>query len=83
MAIGAHAKRIAKIIVGFVLLIVGIILVPLPGPGWVIIFIALGVLANEFDWARRLRDKLKESVGKVRDAAFGSDNREKPPPPPR
>jgi len=32
----------------------GIILLPLPGPGWLIIFAGLGVLATEYEWARRL-----------------------------
>jgi uncharacterized protein (TIGR02611 family) len=33
---------------------VGIVLLPLPGPGWVIIFLGLGVWASEFRWAARL-----------------------------
>ncbi len=35
-------------------ILVGIVLLPLPGPGWVIIFAGLGLLAIEFVWARRL-----------------------------
>ena len=33
---------------------VGIVLLPLPGPGWVIIFVGLGIWASEFRWAARL-----------------------------
>ena len=29
-------------------------LVPLPGPGWLIVFLGLGILATEFAWAERL-----------------------------
>jgi uncharacterized protein (TIGR02611 family) len=31
----------------------GLVLVPLPGPGWLIVFAGLAVLATEFAWAAR------------------------------
>jgi uncharacterized protein (TIGR02611 family) len=31
-----------------------VVLLPLPGPGWVIIFVGLGIWASEFRWAARL-----------------------------
>lgn len=46
--------RIGVGIVGLVLLVVGIIAIPYPGPGWAIVFVGLAILATEFDWARRL-----------------------------
>lgn len=36
------------------MIVVGIVLLPLPGPGWVIIFAGLGLLATEYEWAQRL-----------------------------
>lgn len=53
-AIGRMAWKIAVSVVGFVIIVVGIILLPLPGPGWLIIFAGLGVWATEFEWASRL-----------------------------
>jgi len=41
-------------VVGVAIIAGGIVLLPLPGPGWVIIFLGLGVLASEFTWAKRL-----------------------------
>ena len=32
----------------------GIVLIPLPGPGWLIVFAGLAILATEFVWAERL-----------------------------
>lgn len=32
----------------------GIVLIPAPGPGWLIVFAGLGILATEFHWAHRL-----------------------------
>lgn len=39
---------------GSVVLVAGIILIPYPGPGWLVVFIGLAILGTEFDWARRL-----------------------------
>jgi uncharacterized protein (TIGR02611 family) len=41
-------------VVGGAVIIVGIVLLPLPGPGWLVIFAGLGLLATEFEWASRL-----------------------------
>jgi uncharacterized protein (TIGR02611 family) len=51
---GRLAWRIGVSVVGVVLIGAGIVLLPLPGPGWLIIFAGLGVLATEFEWAARL-----------------------------
>lgn len=49
-------------VLGFVIIGVGIALLPLPGPGWVIIFVGLGVWASEFEWAAKLLDFAKAKV---------------------
>lgn len=45
-------------LLGFAVVGAGIILLPLPGPGWVIIFFGFAILASEFEFAERIRDKL-------------------------
>ena len=65
-----QAKRFLKILFGFTLLALGVIMIVLPGPGWLTIFLALGVLAAEFVWARRLLDQLKERGTRIRDAVL-------------
>jgi uncharacterized protein (TIGR02611 family) len=32
----------------------GLLLIPFPGPGWLVVFLGLGLLASEFEWAHRL-----------------------------
>ncbi len=57
--------RIYRVVVGLVgLLIVvgGLALVPLPGPGWVIVFVGLAVWASEFEWAQRLLHFARERL---------------------
>ncbi|AQA23598.1 transmembrane family protein [Rhodococcus sp. MTM3W5.2] len=48
------AYRICVGVVGTVVLVVGIITIPYPGPGWLIVFAGLGILASEFAWAHRV-----------------------------
>ena len=46
--------RISITAIGALIVVVGLILVPLPGPGWLIVFFGLAILGTEFHWARRL-----------------------------
>jgi uncharacterized protein (TIGR02611 family) len=45
--------RIVVGVVGAAVLGVGIIAIPYPGPGWAIVFLGLGILATEFEFAQR------------------------------
>ena len=45
-------RRLANLVGGWALVIVGIILIPLPGPGWLVVGIGLLVLGREVRWAR-------------------------------
>ncbi|MFZ1258648.1 MAG: TIGR02611 family protein [Candidatus Saccharimonas sp.] len=42
--------------VGWSVLLLGIVMIPYPGPGWVVVFIGLSILAREFQWASDLHD---------------------------
>lgn len=57
--------RIVVGVIGLAILGVGILAIPYPGPGWAIVFVGLGILATEFDWARRLLAYAKERYDKV------------------
>lgn len=48
------ARLVSVTIVGFALVMVGIVLLFLPGPGLLVIIAGLALLATEFAWARRL-----------------------------
>jgi uncharacterized protein (TIGR02611 family) len=47
-------KRSAIGFVGGIVVIVGIVMIPYPGPGWLVVFAGLTILATEFTWAERL-----------------------------
>jgi uncharacterized protein (TIGR02611 family) len=59
--------RIVVGVVGTAIFFVGVLAIPYPGPGWAIVFVGLGILATEFDWARRLLAYAKERYDKVMD----------------
>ena len=63
-----QAKRVAKIVFGFTLLLLGVIMMVTPGPGWATIFAGLAVLAAEYIWARRLLDRLKAHGARLRNS---------------
>jgi uncharacterized protein (TIGR02611 family) len=48
------AYRIAVGVLGGLVVVIGLVLVPFPGPGWAIVVVGLILLASEFGWARRL-----------------------------
>jgi hypothetical protein len=50
------------------LLIAGVAMLVLPGPGILVIALALAVLRGEFIWARRLLERMKQGARRARDA---------------
>ena len=51
---GRLTLRVMVGLVGGVVVLGGLVLVPLPGPGWLIVLAGLAIWAIEFAWARRL-----------------------------
>jgi uncharacterized protein (TIGR02611 family) len=56
------AYRVLFVIAAFAIFIGGLALIPLPGPGWAIVFIGLGMLALEFKWAESLMEKILDRL---------------------
>jgi len=68
-----QAKRFLTILFGFTLLVLGVAMLVLPGPGMLTILLALGILAAEYVWARRLLDRLKQQGDRLRNSIFQRD----------
>ncbi|TBL44439.1 TIGR02611 family protein [Verrucosispora sp. SN26_14.1] len=51
---GRLALRVVIGILGALVVTIGIVLIPLPGPGWLLVIAGLGIWAVEFHWAKRL-----------------------------
>lgn len=54
-----RAKQISIAIIGGIVLLAGIVMVLYPGPGWAVVFVGLGILSTEFEWARNVLDYAK------------------------
>jgi len=65
-----NGRRIAITVIGFLVVLIGLILIPLPGPGWLIVFAGLAILAREYVWAERLLNHAKRRVGQAKDAVL-------------
>ena|ERR1700738_40009 len=63
--------RWLRIVTGFTLLVVGVLLVVTPAPGALVILLGLGLLAAEFVWAARLMKRVKQEGVKWKEAVFG------------
>ena len=53
-----RVPRWLKVAGGFALLLLGVVMLVTPGPGWLAIAGGIGMLATEYVWARRLRERL-------------------------
>jgi drug/metabolite transporter (DMT)-like permease len=66
----AHARKALTISIGIVLLVVGVALLILPGPGIPLILVGLTLLGAHFAWARKLRTRAvdlgKQGLGRVK-----------------
>ena len=69
------AKRFAVTILGGALLLLGLAMMVLPGPGILVIVGGLAVLATEYVWAQRLLKRAKIQAEKVQEAAVASPAR--------
>jgi hypothetical protein len=66
--IGRNGKRVAITIAGFAVLLAGLAMLVLPGPGIVVIIAGLAILATEYVWAQRLLRIAKEKANQAKDA---------------
>lgn len=55
-----HARRVIVTVVGGTVLILGLAMIVLPGPAFVVIPIGLAILGLEFAWAQRWLERVKQ-----------------------
>jgi len=64
-----NARRLWVLIAGTTLIVLGILISPLPGPGLSVLGpLGLAILASEFVWARRLALQIKQRSEPLREA---------------
>lgn len=55
-----HSKRVFTGVIGGSVVLIGAVLIPYPGPGWLIVFAGFAILATEFEFAAKTLEWLKE-----------------------
>jgi uncharacterized protein (TIGR02611 family) len=66
--IARNGKRVGVTIAGFLVLLAGLAMLVLPGPGIIVIIAGLAILATEYVWAQRLLKIAKEKANEAKDA---------------
>ena len=69
---GAQVRKAAILVVGVVVVLAGIALLALPGPGMIVIIVGLLILSTEFDWAQRWLDIAVEKAASATTSVQGS-----------
>jgi uncharacterized protein (TIGR02611 family) len=62
---GRFALRVVVTIVGSAFVLAGIVMLVIPGPGWLSIFLGLAILGTEYAFARRINDWLRTRVRRL------------------
>lgn len=66
-----QARRLIVLVVGFTIILIGIVMLIGPGPGALVVPIGLALLASEFIWARRLLNRYTEQAQRYGKRAGG------------
>ncbi|MDT3399951.1 TIGR02611 family protein [Streptomyces sp. B1866] len=70
--------QVGVFVVGLAVVATGVVLLPLPGPGWVVIFAGMAIWATEFVWAqlvlRWTKRKVTEAAQRALDPAVRKRN---------
>ena len=61
-------KKIAIGIAGGFVLFIGVLMIVLPGPAFIVIPAGLAILATEFEWARRWLHKMRDYIHNKRES---------------
>lgn len=64
--VAAPLRRLIIGLIGGTVLLIGVALIVLPGPAFIVIPVGLAILATEFAWARSALARAKAMVGKKR-----------------
>lgn len=59
-----QVRRLIVLVIGGTVLLIGVALLVLPGPAFVVIPLGLAILATEFRWARNLLRRVKAAAEK-------------------
>lgn len=62
----APLRKLIVGVIGGTIVLIGIAMIVLPGPAFIVIPVGLGILATEFAWARSTVRRAREMIAKAR-----------------
>jgi hypothetical protein len=65
-AVAAPLRKLIIALIGGTVLLIGVALIVLPGPAFIVIPIGLAILATEFAWAKRAVTRARAMVARAR-----------------
>ena len=67
-----NARKVVVGVIGTTVILLGVFMLFLPGPGLVTVFVGLTILAAEFAWARRWLRRAKQMAGEAASKVTGN-----------
>jgi tellurite resistance protein TerC len=67
----APLRKLIVAVIGITILLLGVAMVVLPGPAFIVIPVGFGILATEFAWARRMVRRARVMIAKARGRESG------------
>ena len=61
---GHHIWRVGIALVGLAVVVTGIVLLIIPGPGWLVIFLGFAIWATEFPWANAVATFVRRQISR-------------------
>jgi len=59
-----QVKRLIIAVIGFSVLAIGMAMIVLPGPAFIVIPLGLFILTTEFVWAKKFLEKIKDKLNR-------------------
>jgi tellurite resistance protein TerC/cation:H+ antiporter len=70
-----QARRVVIAVIGGTVVLLGILMIFTPGPGWLFILLGLSILSAEFVWARRLLKRMRKTGQDIARTVFGESKK--------
>jgi uncharacterized protein (TIGR02611 family) len=71
--LSAPLRKLIVAVIGGTIVLIGVAMILLPGPAFIVIPVGLGILATEFAWARRAVRRARVMIAKARGRESGKN----------
>ena len=72
-----QARRLVMVVIGFTVVLIGVVMLVTPGPGVAAIVGGLAILATEFVWAKKLLKRFGKEAHNFKNSVLNNFNKTK------